>query len=282
VARQQSRLAAGLVPAGAGTAGKAEQGGARMTELTKELEAAREQLRTETARIQADLDRANEKATQFDQARAQLQAQIDSAAQGAPKEDARKAIDDARALNNELTIQLMENEATRETLATELEAAKAAAADAAAVRAELSKIRQELETTRTNDMQAVTALRSKVNDLEARVGVLTGPVEIAVRSIVAMGSRVSGVQGNSAGEVKLVRMEAERALREVGAPGIEALIAALTDENALIRDFAADQLGRLGKSAQAALPELNRMAAQDSEPEVRNTAQRAISRIVGN
>jgi hypothetical protein len=282
-------------------------------ELEDQLADAREELRRETERLQQEVDDAVARFEQADEARSALQARIREMAEAPadreddagevwgeePAEDAtadatddaeddaaadeahEAAMREAQELNDELTRQLMAATTTREGLERDLEAARAAAADAEEVREELARVREELQTVRTNDAATITSLRARLTEAEGRIEMMSGPVEIAMASIIAMGSRVSGVLGNQPGEVKLVRMEAERAFRGIGEPGIDALLEAMRAENPLIREFAIDQLGRQGSAAERALKELNSISTKDPDSGVRTAAKRAISRIVG-
>ena len=67
--------------------------------------------------------------------------------------------------------------------------------------------------------------------------------------------------------------------RDVGTDTVSALIATLADPDVDTRDEAARALADLGPSARAALPALERMAADDPEGSARVTARRAIERI---
>lgn len=77
---------------------------------------------------------------------------------------------------------------------------------------------------------------------------------------------------------KLERLNAVKALRQIGSPAIPALTAALQEEETEIRGGAAFALGAIGKEAKAAIPHLIEML-KDADEQVRLDAAVALRRI---
>ncbi|GEM_PF-605545 len=69
------------------------------------------------------------------------------------------------------------------------------------------------------------------------------------------------------------------AIRPVNAEAINALIALLHDKESLVRRGAIMALGEIGPKAQRALPELDRISKNDDEPDTREMARDACTRI---
>lgn len=126
-----------------------------------------------------------------------------------------------------------------------------------------------------NSDGAAGAVAKAVGDGEAQVR--RGSIEAAIK----LGERARAAESQlfallRAGTDRDLVLEAIRAIRPTSVPDLQATLA---DEDWKVRQMAADALSRLGKSAENALPTLEKMQREDPSEDVKRACRRAVRRI---
>ncbi|MBL9139631.1 MAG: HEAT repeat domain-containing protein [Verrucomicrobiales bacterium] len=122
---------------------------------------------------------------------------------------------------------------------------------------------------------AAEAVASGMEDPESEVrrGALEAAIKLGERARLTEPRLFALLRAGSERELVL---EAIRAIHPVSVPDLQAI---LTDEDWKVRQMAADALARLGKMAEGALSDLERLQREDPSEDVKRACRRAVRRI---
>lgn len=136
---------------------------------------------------------------------------------------------------------------------------------------------------------AVEALVAVAPGDEATVRGVISCLEDAGDEVRRAAARAAGVLGERGRPAEAVlfamlerppeRADALEALKAIQPTSVDALRRALAQEDASVREMAADALARLGKAAAEAVPALERALREDPDEAVKRAARRALRRI---